>query len=79
MIGDLRDAHLQPVPTPDSLHPKLEELLDLADQLQAVFAGSYVAVHILVDEDDLIVRDGAEISDRRDIYSVMVSKKERLP
>lgn len=80
-IGDLnRDDVLALVPDVAALeeHPKIKALLDLADEVQQLWQGSFVAIHLLVNREDLIVREGFELSDRTDIYSVRIAGRVEL-
>lgn len=72
MIGDLREMHLQPDEYPEHHDPKVDAVLNAADEIQQQWAGSFV--EIIVHIPDSPYR-GGECTDNYKLYSVRLESK----
>jgi hypothetical protein len=73
-IGDL-DQRVNPPAVPDTLDPKLDALLTLADEAQQLWTGSFIEIVVHIPAEDFIWRDGAEITDAYTLYSVKLARR----
>lgn len=72
MIGDQRETHLQPAMAGGSFDTRPEKLLDLADEIQALWRGSFVEIVVHIPDSPYV---GGEITDNYKLYSVKLEKR----
>lgn len=75
MIGDAIDYHLQPPAYADALNPRIEKLLDLADDAQSIWPGSHVEIVVHIPSADFTWGGSVEVSDNPTNYAVRLERR----
>lgn len=71
MIGDL-ETRVNPPEQPEQNDPSIERILDLADEAQSIWPGSFVEIVVHIPDSPY---RGGEITDNYRLYSVRLETK----